>query len=83
MFEEVGETALAVFLKNRSDVLGDVEICLSLGVFVVTDVVSQAVRQFADTHCSVYGQRLEHRILILRSDYSGKSHEDHDECCRQ
>ena len=39
VLEEVGQSGLIVLLLHRSDLLGYVEVGLSLGVFVVTDVV--------------------------------------------
>ena len=63
VFEEVCQTALVVVFLHRTHLLGNVEVYLSFGLFIVTNVVGQSVGEFADAHLFVHGER---RISILR-----------------
>ena len=57
VFEEVGEALLGIFLLDSSYVVENVERCLSLGFFVVTDVVRHAVFESSDAHLLIGGNR--------------------------
>ena len=57
VFEEVGEALLGIFLLDSSYVVENVEGCLSLGFFVVTDVVRHAVFESSDAHLLIGGNR--------------------------
>ena len=77
MLQEVGETALVVVLKNRSDLLGDEEVCLTLGGLVVADVVVQAVGEHTVAHLRVGGQ------FVGLLGEAGEGHHGHRESGEQ
>ena len=56
VFQEVSETALALFFLHAADLLRDVEAGEILGQRVVTDVVGKSVGQLTDAHILVNGQ---------------------------
>ena len=56
VFQEVSETALALFFLHAADLLRDVEAGEILGQCVVTDVVGKSVGQLTDAHILVNGQ---------------------------
>ena len=60
VFEEVGESLLGVVLLDGSHVVQDVEIGLSLRLFVVTDVVGHPILQLSGAELGVRGDRLVH-----------------------
>ena len=76
VFKEVGQTALVVLFEDGSHFLGDVEIGLTFGIFVVTDVIGQPVGEFPDA-----GLRIESHSRHLLGHCGGrKQHEsDHHE----
>ena len=77
MLQEVGETALVVVLKNRSDLLGDEEVCLTLGGLVVAAVVVQAVGEHPVAHLRVGGQ------FVGLLGEAGEGHHGHRESGEQ
>ena len=77
MLQEVGETALVVVLKNRSDLLGDEEVCLTLGGLVVADVVVEAVGEHTVAHL-----RVGRQFVGLLGE-AGEGHHGHRESGEQ
>ena len=64
VLQEVGQTLLRVILLDGTHTLGDVEVGLLLRGVVVTQIVRQAIVEFADTHTVVDGN-LRHLHLLL------------------
>ena len=77
MLQEVGETALVVVLKNRSDLLGDEEVCLTFGGLVVADVVVEAVGEHSVAHL-----RVGRQFVGLLGE-AGEGHHGHRESGEQ
>ena len=75
VLEEMSQTALVVLLLNRTHLLCNVEVCLSLGVLVVTDVVSKPVVKFPDTGVRVDGKRLHSLFQTLCTDKRNYGHQ--------
>ena len=53
VLKKVSQTALVVFLLNRTDFLRYVEVGLMLWIGIVSDVISKTVVEFADSHAFV------------------------------
>jgi len=69
VLEEVSQATLVVIFLHRTHLLGDVEIDLSFRFFIVADVVGQSVRELADAHLLIYGERRESILSHHRGDY--------------
>ncbi len=63
VLQEVGQSALVFFFQGRAYLLGYVEVGLSLGILVVTDVIGKSVGELADAHIFVDRQRLCHGVV--------------------
>ena len=57
VLEEVREAALRLIFEDGADFLGDIEIRLALRLFVVPDVIGQAVVEFANLHVGIHRDR--------------------------
>ena len=77
VLEKVGETALIVVFLHRSDLLGDVEIDLSFGFGVVSNVVGQSVGKFALTYGGVGGE-FGDLLRCTRQEYGGEKSDQHE-----
>ena len=77
VLEKVGETALIVVFLHRSDLLGDVEIDLSFGFSVVSNVVSQSVGKFSLTYGGVGGE-FGDLLRCTRQEYGGEKSDQHE-----
>ena len=64
VLEEVGQTALLVFLLHRADALRDVEVAPLFGPLVVADEIGEAVLKLARLDGRVKGDR---RHLLCQS----------------
>ena len=64
MLKEVRQTALLLIFQNGTDLLGDIEISLALRLFVMPDVIGQAVVEFSDFDIGIHRDR---RHLLCRS----------------
>ena len=65
VFEEVCEAALALLFLDGAHLLCNVEEGLVLRLFVVADVIGEAVVEVAYAHLRVYGQRLHQLAHVL------------------
>ena len=77
VLEKVGETALIVVFLHRSDLLGDVEIDLSFGFGVVSNVVGQSVGKFSLTYGGVGGE-FGDLLRCTRQEYGGEKSDQHE-----
>ncbi len=71
MFEEVCESALVLFFKSRPDFLSYIEVSLSFGILIVTDVVGEPIGEMTDAHIRVYWEWLGHWVLSLSICHRG------------
>ena len=56
VLKEVSKTALALLFEYRANFLSNEELGVMLGQIVVTNVVSEAIRQLAIAHLRIHGQ---------------------------
>ncbi len=80
VFKEVSQTALVVFFENRTDRLGDIEIGLAFGRFIMTDVVGEAIVEFAFDNRTVDWQFGHLRHLLGLCGYTCRHGSNEDEC---
>ena len=59
VLEEVSQSVLVGLFLDSTYVGGEVELGTLLGLFVMTDVIGQAVLKFTRAHCRVVGKLLE------------------------
>ena len=65
VLQEMGETALVVFLLHRAHTLGDVEVATLLGPLIVADVIGKSVLQFAHLNGRVHWNWRHLHLLCL------------------
>ncbi len=82
VLQEVGQTTLMILLESRSDILCDVEVGLSLGILIVTDVIGETVGEFAHAHGRIHRKGGQHGVLTLSLGNTRQQHDHrYDEHC--
>ena len=71
MLKEVSQTALGVIFENRANFLCYIEVGLSFGFFVVTDVVSKPIVEYTVNHGAVEREGLGSHLRAQCHAYAG------------